>query len=62
MLVELFSICFKAGDLGKSIGETIMTKLDKIVGDEDMKDRLNAFRKRILIDFVKAIRDILDNR
>lgn len=62
MLVELLSIGFKAGKLNKNIGEAIISKLDKIVGDEDMKDRLNVFRKRILIDFVKAIRDILDNK
>ena len=62
ILVELLSIGFKAGGLKKNIGEAIISTLDRIVGDEDMKDRLNVFRKRILIDFIKAIREILDNR
>jgi hypothetical protein len=36
MLVELLSMGFKGGKLGRSVGEAIVSKIYRIVSDEDM--------------------------
>jgi hypothetical protein len=56
MIVELLSLGFKNGNFGRSVGNAIITKVYRLVADEEMKDRLNIYRKRILIDFVKALK------
>lgn len=34
MLAELLSLGFKTGKLGKSVGDAIIAKVNKLVGDE----------------------------
>lgn len=61
MLLELLSICYKSGQLDVKIAETIISKIDFLIDEDSMKERLNENRKKMLIDMVKILKTILEN-
>ena len=58
-IIEILSFAFKNGKVDANSGEKIIDKIDKMISNKNSKEKLNADRKRILIDLVKIIKVIL---
>ena len=62
MVFSLLSYHFKKGHCDQSVAMAIVAKVNHLVSDRHAKEALLADRKRLLIDIVVILRDLLSNR
>jgi len=62
LVLQLLSSQFKKGGFDISVAAVILNKIDKIITNKSLKEVLTSNSKKILIQFIKIIGQLLDNR
>lgn len=62
MAFSLLAYHFKKGHCDQSVAMAIVSKINSLISDKQAKELLLAERKRLLIDLVVILRDLLSNR
>ena len=62
VVFSLLAYHFKKGHCDQSVAMAIVAKINHLISDKQAKSVLMADRKRLLIDMVVILRDLLSNR